>query len=139
MSVSPTEQKTTPQDSKSALTRSVQYVKGVGPIRAKAFESIGVSTLENLLEYYPRGYLDRRNIVAIRDLHLTEREVTIVGKIAFADLVRGRRGRHRLIAVITDGTGSVQCVWFQGTSYWHRILHSGLTVAASGMVRDYDG
>ncbi len=136
---SPTKQKTTPQNFKSALTRSIQYIKGVGPIRAEAFESVGVSTLENLLEYYPRGYLDRRNIVAIRDLHLTEWEVTIVGRIAFADLVRGRRGRHRLIAVISDGTGSVQCVWFQGTSYWHRILRSGLTVAASGVVRDYDG
>jgi ATP-dependent DNA helicase RecG len=101
-------------------------------------EKIGVRTVEDLINYFPRGYLDRRNIVPIKDVQLTEREITVVGKIAFAELVRGRRA-HRLIVGLEDGTGYLQCVWFQGTTYWQRALKPGLTVAASGVVRYYDG
>jgi ATP-dependent DNA helicase RecG len=123
---------------KSRLGQSVQFLSGIGPIRAKALSDAGIRTVEELLEYFPRGYLDRRNIVPLKDVHLTEREITVVGKIAFAELVRGRRA-HRLIVGLEDGTGYLQCVWFQGTTYWQRVLKPGLTVAASGVVRYYDG
>ena len=138
MSVSPTKKAEPRPVADEGLGRSVQFLTGIGPVRAEALEKIGVRTVEDLINYFPRGYLDRRNIVPIKDVHLTEREITVVGKIAFAELVRGRRA-HRLIVGIEDGTGYLQCVWFQGTTYWQRVLKPGLTVAASGVVRYYDG
>ncbi|MFH1011397.1 MAG: ATP-dependent DNA helicase RecG [bacterium] len=138
MFASPTKTAAPTVSEKGRLGQSVQFLAGIGPIRAKALSEAGIQTVEELLEYFPRGYLDRRNIVPIKDVHLTEREITVVGKIAFAELVRGRRA-HRLIVGIEDGTGYLQCVWFQGTTYWERVLKPGLTVAASGVVRYYDG
>ena len=39
------------------LTTPVQFVKGVGPARAKTFQKLGIETLAELLEYYPRDYV----------------------------------------------------------------------------------
>jgi ATP-dependent DNA helicase RecG len=125
-------------DAPSRLSQSVQFVKGIGPTRAEALEKVGIHTVEDLINYLPRGYLDRRNIVPIKDVRLTERAITVVGEVAFAEMIRGRRG-YRLVVGIGDGTGYLQCVWFQGTTYWRRLLKPGLTVAASGVVRYYDG
>lgn len=118
---------------------SVQFLKGIGPARAEALAKIGIRSPVELLEYFPRRYLDRRNIVAIKDIQLTEKEITVVGEIAFAEALRGRRGARRLVAAITDGTHDLHCVWFQGVQYWQRVLKPGVTVAASGVVRWYDG
>jgi len=38
------------------LSMPVQYVKGVGPARAKTFAQLGVETVGDLLEYFPRDW-----------------------------------------------------------------------------------
>lgn len=40
------------------LTKEVQYIKGVGPSRAKLLRSLGVNTVFDLLYLLPRRYLD---------------------------------------------------------------------------------
>ena len=46
-------------ESKETLTASmaVQYLKGVGPARAQVFEKLGVRTVADLLEYFPRDWV----------------------------------------------------------------------------------
>ena len=123
----------------SRLLAPVSAVPYVGPERTKAFEDVGIFTVSDLLEYYPRRYLDRTHIVRIRDLQLVEHESTIVGAITFIRLMRNRRGRQWLIAGIDDGTGTLQCVWFQGVTYWQKQLRQGEQVAVSGVVGEKDG
>jgi RecG-like helicase len=53
----------TEKSPKLDLTDSVQYVKGIGPVRAEALGQIGVETVEDLLYYVPRRYLDRSTIL----------------------------------------------------------------------------
>ena len=38
----------------------IQYLKGIGPAKAKLFERLEIQTVEDLLHYYPRTYQDRR-------------------------------------------------------------------------------
>ena len=40
------------------LSTSVQYIKGVGPKTAQRFAKLGVETAGQLLELYPRDYVD---------------------------------------------------------------------------------
>lgn len=110
----------------------------IGPEREKTLADIGIHTIGDLLEYFPRRYLDRSHILRIRDLHETEHEVTVVGTVGFIHPMRNRRGRQWLIAGIEDGTGVLQCVWFQGVSYWQRALRVGEMVAVSGMITEKD-
>jgi ATP-dependent DNA helicase RecG len=50
------------------LRDPVQFVKGVGPQRAKALEKAGVATVEDLLFHLPLRYEDRRSFARISDL-----------------------------------------------------------------------
>ncbi|MCH9032667.1 MAG: hypothetical protein IIB00_10475, partial [candidate division Zixibacteria bacterium] len=61
-----------------SLDSSVQYVKGVGPHRAAALSDIGVETVLDLLNYFPRGYIDRSNTVPIGEVQ-KDQVVTIFG------------------------------------------------------------
>ena len=54
------------------LFDSVRYLKGVGEARAKTFASLGISTLYDLISYFPRAYEDRSRIVPIAELQTDE-------------------------------------------------------------------
>lgn len=40
------------------LDTSVQYIHGVGPARAKSLEKLGITTLGELISWFPRRYVD---------------------------------------------------------------------------------
>ena len=67
----------------------IQYVKGVGPVRAQAFASLGVKTVADLLEYLPFRYEHESGEVEIADLQ-PGISATIRGTIT---RVRGGGGR----------------------------------------------
>ena len=45
----------------------IQFVKGVGEKKARLFNKLGVYSLENLLHYYPRKYLDQSKTVSVKE------------------------------------------------------------------------
>ena len=69
------------------LKQSIQYVKGVGPNRAKLFNILGIYTIEDLISYYPRAYQDRSQIKKIEELQDGEEAlieaVTVAGVSTF--------------------------------------------------------
>jgi len=121
------------------LDAPASVVPYVGPERQKALAAVGVTTVAELLEFFPRRYLDRSRIVRVRDLRETEHEVTVVGTVAFMQVMRSRRGKSWLVAGIDDGTDVLHCVWFQGISYWQKHMREGEMVAVSGLVQDFNG
>ena len=54
------------------LFDSVRYLKGVGEARAKTFASLGITTLYDLISYFPRSYEDRSKILPIAELQVDE-------------------------------------------------------------------
>ena len=50
------------------LSTDVRYIKGVGEQRAKALARLGVRTLGDLLNYFPRAYEDRTAVRPIAQL-----------------------------------------------------------------------
>lgn len=118
------------------LATPVQYVKGIGPKRAELLKRVDVDTIEDLLTYFPRRYLDRSRTTKIRDIRMGE-EVTVVGKILSREVRKGRT--DRFILLVDDGTGVLHCIWFQGISYVSKVFQVGETVAFSGKVTFYRG
>ena len=86
-------------------------LKNVGEQRAKKLNRLGIQTIGDLLEHYPRDYKDRSRMVTIADLSETE-ENTFVAR------VRGegqsiRRGRLVMTKVQAyDETGEITLVWY---------------------------
>ncbi len=94
-----------------ALRDSPQFVKGVGPARARKLERLGILTLADLLFYFPRKYLDRSEVVSICDAPL-DAQVTLCGTV-IKRVRRKPRGRAGLTQVtLRDNTGEVQATWF---------------------------
>lgn len=121
---------------KNSLALPVQFLKGIGEKRAEKLRAVGIDTVYDLLQYYPRRYLDRSNIAQIKTLQ-PNTEATVVGRIESCGIKRGRKSRF--IAIIFDGTGFLNCVWFNQLTMWDRIFSVGETVAFSGKVTYYGG
>jgi len=116
------------------LNTPVQFVKGIGPKRAEVLRSVGVETLEDLLYYIPRRYLDRSTVCTVRDAP-PNREVTVVGRIvSFSRVPSVKGGKDRLEMLLEDRTGTLRCIWFGGIRFVERALEVGKLVMASGTV-----
>jgi ATP-dependent DNA helicase RecG len=85
-------------------------VKGVGPELAKKFAILGVATVQDLLEYYPRRYDDYSQVQPINQIHPGVVTIQAVVKQTSGRYVR--RGMHITEAVASDDTGSVRLIWF---------------------------
>ena len=102
----------------------IKYIKGVGEARAKAFRSIGVSTVGELLRFYPRAYEDWSKIVPISQCLIGE-NVCIKGTVMFP--VKNERVRGGMLiakATITDGDDVVAATFFNN-KYIDKMLKSG--------------
>ena len=93
-----------------SLDQDVRYLKGVGPKRAKELNSLGVETVQDLLDYFPFRIEDFSQIKRIRDLNPGD-EVTISGKVVSLSTMPGRRGPV-LRAGVSDGSGICYLVWY---------------------------
>ncbi|MBA3758597.1 ATP-dependent DNA helicase RecG [Candidatus Saccharibacteria bacterium] len=85
-------------------------VKGVGAEMAKKFAIIGLASVHDLIEYFPRRYDDYSLILPIN--RIKPGVVTIKAVIKQAKGRYVRRGMHLTEAVVSDDTGSVRLIWF---------------------------
>lgn len=94
------------------LKQSVQYVKGVGPNRAKVLNSIGIRTLEDLITYFPRTYEDRSKPKMIASL--VDGEEALIEVMATSNMSEVRIGKNRTILklIVRDKTAACVITWF---------------------------
>jgi len=95
------------------LETSIEYVKGIGPEKAKLIKNVlGVSTVEDLLNFYPLRYLDKSKVHKISQLNNVSTDVQLKGKITSIQEIQTGKTK-RLSAKFNDDTGSMDLVWFQ--------------------------
>ena len=97
-------------------TTQIQYLKGIGPAKAKLFERLEVQTVEDLLHYYPRTYQDRRlgtppneynsdSLVVFKGRVLRTQEIPARSVLIFKAFLEDERG------------GQIECTWFKKRMY----------------------
>ncbi|MBR5331868.1 MAG: ATP-dependent DNA helicase RecG [Muribaculaceae bacterium] len=98
-------------------TLDIKYLKGVGPKRAELLDKqLGIKSYYDLLCHFPNHYLDRSSIYKIRDLQGDMPSIQLKGRfISFS--VQGVGAKSRLVGLFTDGTGTIEVVWFQRIKY----------------------
>lgn len=119
------------------FTTPVQYVKGVGPGRAELLAKMGVTTVADLVNTFPREHQDRR-IIPIRTLQIGQKS-TIKGRVEFAEIRQIGRQLGQARAVLKDDSGSLAAVWFKHLSYKYdvfagvrKLLQEGETLVCFG-------
>ena len=96
------------------LSTPIDYLKGVGPIRADLLKKeLGIFTYNDLLQHYPFRYIDKSKLHNISELRQDMPYIQIKGcVIKFEE--KGHKRAKRLIAHFKDETGVVELVWFKG-------------------------
>ncbi len=92
------------------LLSPISTLKGVGDELAKKLAILGVKTVGDLVDYYPRRYEDYSNISPVAKMQ--PGVVTIQAKISQVSGRYVRRGMHITEALASDESGSVRLVWF---------------------------
>ena len=121
----------------SDLNTPIQYIKGVGPKRVDALNKVSIYTVNDLLHYYPRRYLDRSTVKSIKDIQIND-EVTIIGNVEVCGERRTRKGTLFQV-VLSDGTGLTTLVWFNSVKYIKNSIKKGDRVAVHGKIEFYKG
>ena len=104
----------THQEKKQTMDISVQYLKGVGPERAKLLERLGLKTLEDMLYLFPRRYEDRSQRISISGLIEGTRQL-IGGQVIQKKVIFKRRGSSLFRLVISDDSACCSGLWFNST------------------------
>jgi len=121
------------------LSSPIEYLKGVGPLRADVLKKeLNIFTFRDLLEHYPYRHVDRTKISAISDIQPDTEFIQVTGKITSAGIIGERRGK-RLVAELQDASGSLELVWFQGITWMQKSLKVGEAYLVYGRVSFYLG
>lgn len=89
----------------------IDVIKNIGEARAKSLNKMGIETVEELIEYFPRDYKDRTEVVPIEDIKEGE-TVNIRAKVQAKPDYTRIRGMAIVKARIGDLTGTIEAVWF---------------------------
>lgn len=118
----------------------IVYLKGVGPSRAKVLAAeAGIHTCGDLLLYYPFRHIDRSQQSTIASLHDENQYVVLQGTVSNMQTASTGPRRERLTVDFSDGTGSLQLVWFQGTKWVREKLKPGVKYTVMGKPTVFNG
>ncbi len=115
----------------------LERIKGIGPKTKPAIEEFGIHSVLDLLETYPRRYIDRTNMSTLQDLQLGV-EAMVMVKVLSCQSIRTRNGRAMVTATVGDSTGKLSLTFFN-QSWRERQLTQGLEVAVFGKAEMYNG
>jgi ATP-dependent DNA helicase RecG len=118
------------------LSHPVESLPGVGPVRARAFRGLGVSSLDDLLNYFPRTYQFESSELPIDQL-VADQIQTARGEVVAVDYI-ARRPRPRFEATLDDGTARLSLVWFHG-AYLRTRIYPGQHIRVRGKVSSFHG
>jgi ATP-dependent DNA helicase RecG len=121
------------------LDTGIEYLKGVGPQRAEALKKeLGIHTLGDLLSHYPFRHEDRSQVYRINSLQGDDVWVQLQGSIRAIGMTGQGNGR-RYVAMLQDGSGEIELVWFKGIVYVDRMLKPGTTYRVYGKISNFKG
>ena len=99
------------------LDQDIKYLKGVGPKRSVLLaRELNIYTFKDLLYHFPYKYIDRSKIFRINEINTTQAFIQIRGKI-ITFRTEGHPRRKRLVALFSDGSDSIELVWFRGINW----------------------
>ena len=119
-----------------ALEDSIQFVKGIGPKKAKLFEKLHIRTLRAALETYPRDYEDRTRITRIADIDAEDKYAirAVVGTEPKVNRIR--KGLTLVKCTIFDESGSLNVTYFNNP-YAAALLRVGQEYVFYGRVQGW--
>ncbi|MBQ3103715.1 MAG: ATP-dependent DNA helicase RecG [Oscillospiraceae bacterium] len=106
------------------LTTDVRYIKGIGEARARNLKKLGIETLGDRINYFPRAYADRREFTSIANA-IPGETVCICAMVASEPkLSRIRKGLELVKVRVVDDSAAMDITFFN-QSYLKNSLRPG--------------
>ena len=118
------------------LTTDIKYLKGVGPRRASILYQQNIYTIQDLIRYYPRKYLDRTNIKKISELKIGEQAV-FIAKVQSIAMKKTKKNRYFQLTAVDNSGYYINCIWFNSVSWIIDKFKKGDMVAFFGKIEFY--
>ncbi len=115
----------------------LERIKGIGEKAQAALESFGVFSVLDLLETYPRRYIDRTNMATLRDLQLGVDTLVMV-RVERCRSIQTKNGRVMVTATVADETGKLSLTFFN-QRWREKQLQPGIEIAVFGRAEIYNG
>ena len=117
---------------------SIKEIKGIGEKTQKLFEKVGVSTVGDLIRYYPRGYDVYEDAVPVSEVE-EGRTQTITGTVYDRIQVSGSRSMQVTTLYVKDLTGTIKVIWFRMPFLRNTLAKGGVITLRGRVVRKRDG
>ncbi|MBU6388988.1 ATP-dependent DNA helicase RecG [Patescibacteria group bacterium] len=121
------------------VNESVRIIPGVGEVAQSALERLGITSMKDLLNWFPRAYLDASRPQPIRSLPYGQ----LAAVHGTVDQVETRRSRSRgvpmLEAVVRDEAGSVMRLRWFNQSFLKQKLKPGTKWIFIGVANRFQG
>lgn len=123
----------------SFLDTPIEYLKGVGPERAKLLKTeFDIHTFGDLLRWYPYRYVDRTRFYKTSEITGDLPYVQLKGQILGLKMAGQKQGK-RMTAMLLDSAGTVELVWFQGLKWLQGKFKAGAEYVVFGKPTVYNG
>ncbi|MFI5186756.1 MAG: ATP-dependent DNA helicase RecG, partial [Chitinophagales bacterium] len=121
------------------LSNPIEYLKGVGPQRAELLKKeLGVFTFDDLLNHFPYRHVDKTKVNLISEINPATEYIQVAGILSVIELV-GQKGKKRLVGQLTDKSGFLELVWFEGAGWIQKSLKPGQSYLVYGKAGFYQG
>ena len=117
--------------------KPVTFLKGIGPKKADELAAVGVITVGDLLEYYPRqeAYIDYGNLKKINELKMDGSRQIFRASVCSVRNGYGAHGKRYTQVLVRDDTAYATLYFFMHQSYSAQKLRIGSEVLVMGRVR----
>lgn len=121
----------------NVLHKEIEYLKGVGPVRAEILQKeLGIFRWGDLLTHYPFRYVDKSKFYTITEITDDTQHIQIQGTIVRFEMLGSGRGK-RLVATFKDSTSTMQLVWFKGADWILKSLKTNVEYIIYGKPKRY--
>ena len=117
----------------------VEFVKGVGPVKAELLrKELGIFTQGDLLNHFPFRYVDRTKFYTVKEINANLPYIQLKGVIRSL-LVMGEKRKKILVGRFEDETGTIELKWFQGIKWLTGSLKLNTEYVLFGKPNEYKG
>lgn len=121
------------------LSQDIKFLTGVGPRKSVILnQELKVFTIGDLIYYFPYKYIDRTKFYTIREIDSSLPHIQVKGRITGMEMV-GTGRNERLVAYLTDGTGILELIWFQGIKFVKPTLKTTVEYIVFGKPAEFNG
>ena len=121
------------------LEKEIIYLKGVGPQRADVLRTeLGIRTWGDLLDHYPFRYIDRSQIIQIKDIESEAAYIQLMGEIHSIREIGDSKSK-RMTAKFRDSSGDIELIWFTGLKWLKEYLKLNKPYVLYGKPAEFKG